>query len=99
MKEKIGEVFSVTADNAPIPGCTLSKSITADTAYYSLASGTDISAEIYPYFKLFFFDSGEAYIYFERSPLNALQASVFWHLVIYLWESEPIEIRYIRKLQ
>ncbi len=65
MKEKIGEVFSVTADNVPIPGCTVSKSITADTAYYSLASGTDISAEIYPYFKLFFVDSGEAEVYFE----------------------------------
>lgn len=70
MKEKIGEVFSVTADNAPIPGCTVSKSITADTAYYSLASGTDISAEIYPYFKLFFVDSGEAYIYFERKSVK-----------------------------
>lgn len=66
MQEKIGEVFSVTKDNIPIPGCTVSKSITADIAYYSLASGTDISAEIYPYLKLFFVDSGEAEVYFQN---------------------------------
>ena len=99
MKEKIGEVFSVTADNAPISGCTVSKSITADTAYYSLASGTDISAEIYPYFKLFFVDSGEAEVYFADKSFKCSAGECVLHLTIYLWASEQIKIRYILKLQ
>ena len=45
MKEKIGEVFSVAKDNAPIPGCTVSREVMAGTSYYSLAEDTDISAE------------------------------------------------------
>lgn len=52
MKEKVGEIFSVAKDNAPVPGCTISKEIySGDNAvtYFSLAKDTDISAEIHPY--------------------------------------------------
>ena len=49
MKEKVGEVFSIAADNPPVPGCTISKPVYNggnDIIYFSLASNTDISAEI-----------------------------------------------------
>lgn len=54
MKEKIGQVFSIAAENAPVSGCTISKQIAEKPAvtYFSLAKGTDISAEIYGYHKL-----------------------------------------------
>lgn len=63
MKKKIGEVFSVARDNPPIPGCTVSREITEReqyVAYYSLAAGTDISAEIYTYHKLLFVNHGDS---------------------------------------
>lgn len=63
MKEKIGEVFSVAKDNAPIPGCTVSREVMAGTSYYSLAEDTDISAEMYPYHKLLLVSSGEITVY------------------------------------
>lgn len=69
MKEKIGCVFSVANDNPPIPGCTVSKEISEREqyiAYYSLASGTDISAEIYPYYKLIIVDSGNIEVYYKN---------------------------------
>jgi len=46
MKEKIGEVFSITKDNQPVPGCTISKAVHSGTnniIYFSLAKNTDIS--------------------------------------------------------
>ena len=51
MKEKVGEVFSIAKDNAPVPGCTISKEVHSGEnyiTYFSLARNTDISAEIYP---------------------------------------------------
>lgn len=63
MKEKIGEVFSVAKDNAPILGCTVSREVMAGTSYYSLAEDTDISAEMYPYHKLLLVSSGEITVY------------------------------------
>lgn len=68
MNEKTGAVFSVTDDNPPIPGCTVSKEITdkgSYIAYYSLANGTDISAEIYPYHKFIIVDSGNIEVYYK----------------------------------
>ena len=66
MKEKIGEVFSIASDNAPVPGCTISKEIYSGKnyiAYYSLAGNTDISAEIYPYHKLIIVAEGSMEVY------------------------------------
>lgn len=66
MKEKTGEVFSITKDNQPVPGCTVSRAIadgSTDIIYFSLAKNTDISAEIYPYHKLLLVDSGTLEVY------------------------------------
>ena len=66
MKEKIGKVFSVAEDNPPVPGCTISKEIHRGENYianYSLAQNTDISAEIYPYYKLIIITEGQAEVY------------------------------------
>ena len=66
MKEKTGAVFSIAKDNAPVPGCTISKSVhsgTNEIIYISLAKRTDISAEIYPYHKLLIVADGSLDVY------------------------------------
>ncbi len=66
MKEKVGEVFSIVKDNEAIIGCTISKSIyndLNDIIYFSLAKDTDISAEIYPYYKLIIVLDGSLEVY------------------------------------
>ena len=49
--EKAGTVFSIVRDNAPVPGCTVSEELWGAggnaVICFSLAAGTDISAEIY----------------------------------------------------
>lgn len=74
MKEKTGIVFSIAQDNPPVTGCTVSREVTDNTqliTYYSLASGTDISAELYPYHKLLLLADGSAQVY---GTVNALLA-------------------------
>ena len=66
MSEKIGEVFSIAKDNQPVPECTISKSVHSeinDIIYFSLAKNTDISAEIYPYYKLLIVADGNMEVY------------------------------------
>ena len=66
MKEKVGEVFSIARDNAPVPGCTISKQVhdgDNSITYFSLAKNTDISAEIYPYHKLIVMAAGSMAVY------------------------------------
>ena len=66
MKEVVGEVFSIAKDNAPVPGCTISKEIHSGEnyiTYFSLARNTDISAEIYPYHKLLIVADGSMEVY------------------------------------
>ena len=66
MKEKVGEVFSITKDNAPVSGCTISKEVHGGEnyiTYFSLAKNTDISAEIYPYHKLLLVADGCMEVY------------------------------------
>ncbi|MGP1569536.1 MAG: cupin domain-containing protein [Eubacteriales bacterium] len=66
MKEKTGTVFSIVEDNLPIAGCTVSKEIfNAENSitYFSMAEGTDISAEIYPYYKLILLADGDLTVY------------------------------------
>lgn len=68
MKEKVGEVFSIARDNAPVRGCTISREVhggTSSITYFSLAEGTDISAEIHPYHKLILVMSGSIAVYGE----------------------------------
>ena len=66
MNEKTGEVFSIAKDNQPVPGCTISKAVHSginDIIYFSLAKNTDISAEIYPYYKLLIVADGNMEVY------------------------------------
>lgn len=66
MKEKVGEVFSIAKNNQPVPGCTISKAVHSginDIIYFSLAKNTDISAEIYPYYKLLIVADGSIEVY------------------------------------
>ena len=66
MKEKVGEVFSIAKENAPVPGCTISKEVHSGLnyiTYFSLARNTDISAEIYPYHKLLIVADGNMEVY------------------------------------
>ena len=66
MNEKTGEVFSIAKDNQPVPGCTISKAVYSginDIIYFSLAKNTDISAEIYPYYKLLIVVDGNMEVY------------------------------------
>lgn len=66
MNEKTGEIFSIAKDNQPVPGCTISKAVHSgvnDIIYFSLAKNTDISAEIYPYYKLLIVADGNMEVY------------------------------------
>ena len=67
MKEEAGVIFSISGDNRPIPGCTVSKEIyNSEDGYithFSMAADTDISAEIYGYHKLLIIASGELTMY------------------------------------
>ena len=66
MKEKVGEVFSIAKDNAPVPGCTISKEVHGGEnyiSYFSLAKNTDISAEIYLYHKMIIVAGGSLEVY------------------------------------
>lgn len=71
MKEKAGIVFSVAADNQPVAGCTISKEVYSSgqdyISYFSLAEGTDISAEIYSYHKLLILAGGNLTVYTDKT--------------------------------
>lgn len=77
MKEKVGEVFSIAADNQPVAGCTISREVQGgDNAitYFSLAANTDISAEIHPYHKLLIVADGSLEVYGNPEVQKTLQA-------------------------
>ena len=67
MKEKTGDIFSISNDNPTVKGCTVSKTIYSengyDINYFSLAQNTDISAETYEYPKICIVNSGEMDVY------------------------------------
>ena len=63
MNERKGEVFSIAEENAPVEGCTVSKTV-AEVAgrrisHFALSAGTDISPETYDYHKLWIVIDGE----------------------------------------
>lgn len=61
-----GRKFSIAKENPSIPGCTISKEIHGGENYitvFSLAKNTDISAEIYPYYKLIVVAAGSLEVY------------------------------------
>lgn len=67
MNEKIGQVFSIAAENDPIPGCTVSKEVASTdgntVTYFSLSEQTDISAEIYTCYKFLIVVRGTLEVY------------------------------------
>ena len=75
MKEKVGEVFCIATDNAPVTGCTISKEVHGGrngVIYFSLARNTDISAEIFPYHKLLIVADGSLELYGQDGYRKAL---------------------------
>ena len=77
MKEAAGKVFSIAAENLPVPGCTISKMVSAEkgygVAYFSLAKGTDISAESYGYTKLWLIHAGNIDVFDPKGILGNVQ--------------------------
>lgn len=66
--------FSLIADNAPIPGCTVSGEIMRDVFVFSLAERTDISPESYPVRKLWIASAGNMNVLAgKRCPFSAGQ--------------------------
>lgn len=77
MKERVGQVFSIANDNAPVAGCTVSKEIHGGSnsiTYYSMDADTDISAEIYPYHKFLIVNEGNLTVYTSNGTINELSA-------------------------
>ena len=70
MKESAGRLFSISKDNQPVTGCTISKTIYDNgedyISYFSLAENTDISAEIYGYHKLLILHEGSMDVYTDN---------------------------------
>lgn len=65
-KSLYGRKFSLAKENPSIPGCTISKEIHGGENYitvFSLAKNTDISAEIYPYYKMIVVAAGSLEVY------------------------------------
>ena len=76
MKEKTGQVFSIAKDHTPVTGCTISKAVhSGENAiiYFSLAENTDISAEIFPYYKLLIVAEGMLEVYEDSGRTTKLQ--------------------------
>ena len=77
MKAPENRVFSIAAENAPVPGCTISELVSKANDYYvmhfSLAAGTSISAETYRQPKLWIVADGAAEAYTENGT-TALKA-------------------------
>lgn len=81
MKERKGIVFSISRENQPVDGCTISKEIVNredyQIFYFSLAARTDISPEIYRQAKLIYVISGGLHLSGPRetSPCPAARPS------------------------
>ena len=71
MPQETGKVFSIAKDNQPVDGCTISKTIYDNgkdyISYFSLAQDTDISAEIYGYYKLLIVAEGSLEVYTDNN--------------------------------
>lgn len=77
MKEEAGKIFSIAKSNDQVPGCTISKAVSAKDNYYisyfSMAAGTDISAESYSYHKFWIVANGAAIAYESNGKETKLQ--------------------------
>ena len=93
MKEKTGQIFSITKDNPTVAGCTVSKSIYCengyDFTYFSLAECTDISAETYEYPKICIVNSGKMEVYTSDNEIWKLSTDE----IIVLPMGKPVGMR------
>ena len=60
-----GHIFSISDDYLPVPGCTISGELIRGATIFSLAEGTDISAESYPVPVMHYELSGKATLIFK----------------------------------
>lgn len=78
MKKPVGKIFSITQENTPVPGCTISSQEFQKNgytfSYFSMAAHTDISAESYAYPKWLHVLAGTLTIYTPDGILQILQA-------------------------
>lgn len=67
MNETAGRIIHIAQENEPVPGCTVSKQLYRQQDYsmffFSMAGGTEISAESYQYPKIFIMYEGEMEIF------------------------------------
>ena len=93
MKEKTGQIFSITKDNPTVAGCTVSKSIYSesgyDFTYFSLAECTDISAETYEYPKICIVNFGKMEVYTSDNEIWKLSTDE----IIVLPMGKPVGMR------
>lgn len=72
-----GVAYSIVKDNEPVPGCTISEKVYEKDyhiTHFSLAEGTNISAESYPHYTLYIVLSGEMMM--NHKPLHSLDAII-----------------------
>ena len=93
MKEKTGQIFSITKDNPTVAGCTVSKSIYNakgyNFTYFSLAECTDISAETYEYPKICIVNFGKMEVYTSDNEIWKLSTDE----IIILPMGKPVGMR------
>ena len=71
--KRVGEVFSIAAENPAVPGCTVSMRETDAIYHFSLAAKTDISAEIYPCPKLIVMAGGALEVFTDAGKTGAMR--------------------------
>ena len=93
MKEKTGQIFSITKDNPTVAGCMVSKSIYSesgyDFTYFSLAEYTDIGAETYEYPKICIVNFGKMEVYTSDNEIWKLSTDE----IIVLPMGKPVGMR------
>lgn len=81
MNEVAGKIFSIAKENASVPGCTISKAVSDANGNYvmhfSLAEGTNISAELYSYRKLWIVHEGELRVTGKGSAAELKEGEAF----------------------
>ena len=74
MRELSDRVFTIAAENPPVPVCTVSTLVRSteeyDVYHFSLAARTNISAESYRYSKLMIVDSGTMELFTAESAVT-----------------------------
>ncbi len=78
MNEQSAKIINIAQNNAPVPGCTVSKQLYFENeygiSYFSLASHTEISAETYAYSKLIMVYEGQAKVYYQNGKTYVIKS-------------------------